>query len=465
MSSLGSILNIARSALTTHQTAVRIASQNVSNAQTEGYSRQVVQLVDTRPDITPIGRLGTGVRIQDITRIRDTTIDRNYRREAGREAGYTFRHEMLSEIEGIFGEPSDTGLSASLDAFFSSWSDLSNTPSGDTARRVIIQRSQALASNLNSFAARIDDVAQTTRSKVDTAVSEVNRITQQIASTNELIVREEAGGTTASDLRDQRDRLIDSLSKLASVRATERSNGTVSVIVENSLVVEGAAYKSLVAAGEPPTVTVNGTTLSFANEGSHLGEMISALNTRIPAITQRLDDLAEALVVQTNAIHNAGFLPDGTAAGDFFDAAATTARTINVTATSAQVAAGLSSTSPNDNQVALAIAAMRKPASENTIGQTIWTAGQAALLGGLSAQEHYRSTVTDLAVDTRIAEDSATVFSTLATQLDLRRQSVSGVSVDEELIRVMQHQQSYTAAAKLVNVVDEMLSTVIDLKR
>lgn len=465
MSSLGSILNIARSALSTHQTAVRIASQNVSNAQTEGYSRQVVRLTDTRPDITPIGRLGTGVRIEDISRVRDTTMDRNYRREAGREAGFSFRFDMLTEIEGIMGEPSDTGLSAALDAFYDSWSDLSNHPTGDTPRRVVIQRSETLASTLNSFAVRIDDIAQTTRSKVDTAVAEINRITGQIATTNELIVREEASGLTASDLRDQRDRLVDSLSKLASVRATERANGTVSVIVENSLVVEGATSKALTAAGEPPVVQANGTNLTFASEGSKLGEMVAALNTRIPEITARLDELAEGLVVQTNALHNAGFLPDGTAAGDFFDPAGVTARTINVVATSATVAAGSSATAPNDNQIALAISAMRRGAAENTIAQGIWTPAEAAMLGGISAQEHYRSTVTDLAVDTRIAEDSATVFSTLASQLDLRRQSVSGVSVDEELIRVMQHQQSYTAAAKLVNVVDEMMSTVIELKR
>lgn len=465
MSSLGSILNIARSAISSHQTAVRIASQNISNAQTEGYSRQSVRFVDANPDITPLGRLGTGVRIQDISRVRDATLDNNFRQENGRSLGFGLRDDLLGRIEEIFGEPSDTGLSSALDEFFNGFSDLSNDPTSEPARRVVIQRANNLAGKLNGFAARIDDIVRTTRERVDISVAEINRLTSQIADTNRLIVQEEATGQTASDLRDQRDRLLDSLSGLAKIRVSERTNGSVSVIVENSLVVEGQMAKTMTAVGEPPAIQVNGVNLTLATEGSTLGEMVNALNTRIPTVSGRLDELANALVVQTNALQNAGFLTDGTAGGDFFDAAATTARSIRVTTTYDQVAASSSATQPNNNQIALAIAGMRHPAAQNTIASSIWTAGEAGLLGGLSSQEHFRATVTDLAVEKRIAEDSSTVYSTLAGQLDLRRQSVSAVSIDEELIRVMQHQQSYTAAAKLVNTVDEMIMTVLDLKR
>jgi flagellar hook-associated protein 1 len=465
MSTIGGILNIARSAIHAHQTAVRIASQNISNAQTEGYSRQRVSMVDSDPDITPLGRMGTGVRIYDISRVRDTLLDNSYRRESGKSASFETRHELLGRVEEILGEPSDAGLAANLDAFFSSWSDVANNTSSDPARRLAVQRGSEVANALRSFTNRLDEMVQGARSRVTTTVDEINRLTQQVATTNELIVREEATGFTASDLRDQRDRLVDSLSKLASVRSTERPNGTLAVHIENVLIVDGSSSKDLSAVGEPPVVKVGGMTMSLASEGSVLGELVRMLDTHIPGVQQRLDDLAEGLVVQTNALHTAGFKQDGTAGGNFFDPTGTTARSISVVAAYTDVAASDSATQPDNNRIALAMAAMRNAPAENTIAQGIWTTAEAGILGDISAGEHYRVTIADLAVQTRLAEDSTTVFSTLSSQLELRRQSVSGVSTDEELVRLMQHQQAYTAAARIITTVDEMIQTILDLKR
>lgn len=465
MSTIGSILNIARSAIHAHQTAVRISSQNISNANTEGYSRQRVRLVDSDPDITPLGRLGTGVRIFDIARVRDTLLDVGYRREAGRAAGFEMRQDLLGRIEQILGEPSDIGLAATLDAFHAAWGDLANQPTNETARRMVVQRAEQVASTLQGFSTRLDELAQTTRARLTTSVGEINRLTAQIAKVNDLIAREEAGGLTASDLRDQRDRLVDSLSELASVRVIERGNGKIAVMVENAIVVDGGEYKALSADGEPPVVRSGSATLSLAREGSVLGELVGMLTESIPAMQQRLDALAEALVVQTNALHAAGFLRDGTAAGAFFDPANVSARNISVIVTEAGVAASDAAGEPNNNRIALAMAAMRHGADQNEIALGIWTPAEAAMLGGLSLADHYRGTVSELAVKTRHAEDSTLVFGALASQMEIRRQSVSGVSTDEELIRVMQHQQAYTAAARLVTVVDEMVQTVLDMKR
>lgn len=465
MSTLGSILNIARSAIHAHQTAVRVGSQNIANAQTEGYSRQRVRLVDSSPDITPIGRLGTGVTIHDVARVRDTLLDTSFRRESARSASFDLRQDLLGQIEAVLGEPSDTGLAASLDAFFSSWSEVAAHPSDPTARRMVVQRAEQLGSQLRSFSTQLDDLVQSTRTRLTTSVGQINDLAKEVASLNELIVREEATGITASDLRDQRDRLLDSLSQFASIKVTERSNGSVTLMVENAIVVEGNDWKQLSAAGEPPVVTVGAATLRVSSEGSVLGELVATLQTRLPGVQQRLDDLARGLVVQTNALHNAGFRPDGSHGGDFFDSTATTARDIRVIATAESIAASDDATQPANNRIALAMAGMRDRPANNAIASGIWTPAEANAFGGLSAAEHYRATVTDLGVQTRMAEDSAAVYETLASQLDLRRQSISGVSVDEELIRVMQHQQAYTAAARLVNVVDEMMQTILELKR
>src|SRR5690606_35588032 len=164
----------------------------------------------------------------------------------------------------------------------------------------------------------LDQMVQATRGRLETTVQEINRTTGQIAKINGMIVSEESGGTTASDLRDQRDRLVDSLAKLGAVRTTERENGTVAVFLENALVVDGMNAKPIAAAGEPPIVTLGSSTLHPAAEGSVLGELVTSLTTRIPGIQTRLDDLAGALVVQTNALQRAGFQTNGDAGVDFF---------------------------------------------------------------------------------------------------------------------------------------------------
>lgn len=465
MSSLGSILNIARNAIAANQTAVRIASHNIANAGTEGYTRQVAQMVETRPDRTPLGRLGTGVRIYDIARVRDALLDSSYRREAGQSASFDLRHELLGRIEEVLGEPSDTGLASSLDAFYGSWSDLAKDPGNAATRSVVIQRAEHVASTLNGFSMSLDQLAQATRGRLETTVQEINRTTEQIAQINGIIVSEEASGTTASDLRDQRDRLLDSLSKMGAVRTIERENGTAGVFLENALVVDGSNARSIAAAGEPPMVTLGSAALRPAAEGSVLGELVATLTTRIPAVQGRLDELAEALVVQTNALQTAGFQTNGAAGINLFDPTRTTARNIMVVGTSDTLATSDNVAEPFNNRIALATAAMRSKPSQNAIAQGIWTPAQAGLLGDSSAGEHYRTTVTELAVKTNLAADSAIVHGTLVEQIETRRKSVSGVSTDEELIKVMQHQQAYTAAARLVTVVDEMMQTVLGLGR
>jgi flagellar hook-associated protein 1 len=237
------------------------------------------------------------------------------------------------------------------------------------------------------------------------------------------------------------------------------------VMVEQALVVDDGSFRPLTVAGEPPVVKQGGTMVRVGVQGGPLGEMMQLLEHGIPGIRQRLDTLARGLVVQTNALHNAGFLESGDPAGNFFDPDGVTAATIRVVAQPHQVAASDAPGQPANNRIAAALAAMTGRPENNEIALGIWTPAEADALGGRSASEFYRVMVIDLAGQIRIAEDSATIHGTLAHQSDMRRQSVSGVSTDEELIRVMQHQQAYTAAARLVTVVDEMIQTVLDMKR
>ncbi len=135
--SIGSILNMARSGMNAQQTAIQIASQNISNADNTGYSRQTVNLAASLPTLFPYGDIGTGVDIKSVTRSRDVMLDTSYRQSAGAQAGADATSSALGQVQNIFGEPSDTGLSASLDAFWGSWSTLAQDPTNGAAKAVV----------------------------------------------------------------------------------------------------------------------------------------------------------------------------------------------------------------------------------------------------------------------------------------------------------------------------------------
>lgn len=472
--SIGSILNMARTAMNAQQMAIQIASQNISNATTTGYSRQRVELTTSLPTVFPYGTIGTGVSVQTITRARDTLLDATFRNDSGAATAADTTNTALSQVQSVFGEPSDTGLSASLDAFWSAWSDLSNDPTNNAAKSVVVEAGSHVASTLNQFASQLDSLDQNNREGMNSDVGQANQISQHIAVLNRQIVSAESNGNTANDLRDARDNLLDQLSTLVGGQVIERSNGGVAVYVSGRMLVDGTTANTLqMNDGQPPTVSFGPSLQPVEGFGGSLGARIDVSANRIPAMMTRLDALASTMVKTVNAIHSAGTVftgnpPVAGAAGNFFAVTnpppagvdpLLTARGMRLdpTLSAATVAAsGAGAAGPGDNSVALALSGLRGTAVAITdaSGATISTA---------SLSDFFTETVGTLATDTKAAQDESTVQSTLASNAQTRRQSVSGVTTDEELIDVISHQHAYQSAARLVQVVSDMMQTLVTL--
>ena len=472
MSTFGSILSIARSAIHAHQTAIQVTSHNVANAETPGYTRQRATLEQSYPVRTPMAVLGSGVRVGDVGQVRDRLLDATYRHDASQSAGFGLRRDLLGQIEGVFNEPSDAGFAATLDRFWGAWSDLANAPTNASAREVVLQRGGQVAAALNGFSTRLAELTADTGRRLDESVRRLNGLAAQVAELNGQIVGLESGGSTANDLRDLRNTLLDGMATLAGTQVHERADGSVAVTIQGQTIVDGTAAKSLVHAGSPPAVRV-----SFATDpdpiglvGGELGAMVEVLNVDVPRTRAQLDELAAGLVQAVNAAHRAGWSPsadpvaDGTVptapAGwsgsgiDFFDPAGVSAASIALSASvkgdRGMVAAGAVYGGTGDNAVARELAALRD--------RGVAVGGATRPLGA-----HYAETVHGVALATSAADGSATVFETLAAQAELRRQSVSGVSTDEELVALMRHQQAYVAATRLVTAADEMAQAILGM--
>ena len=502
--SLGSVLSVARQALAVQQNVIQTAGHNIANAETPGYSRQRVELSAMHPQTLPYGTVGTGVQVNDIRRSRDVLLDVTWRKEVGGSASAGLRRDLLSNIENVLGEPSETGLSAAMDAMWSAWSDLAASPTSAAARAVVVQRAGTVATTLNGFDQRLNDFRQQTGLRLTDTISQFNALAKQIAQVNGQIVSAEVSGNQAPDLRDQRDLLIDQMAQLGDVRVFEAENGSAQVLVGNNLVVDGVTAKEfrIAAPRDATDISVNIALVGDPARpllpfGGKIGEMVSVLNGSLRDTQDRLDALATTLARAVNAVHGAGADANGDPAGALFvdkgsntfdptgdpfrlptvTPGTITARTIGIRAaiqTNPQLLATTSSaTRPADNDVALAMAALRTNASVTVAnGAPPLTVTVTHLLRGqdparptttVSLGEHYRAAASSLGTQVRDATSEATVRQTLADQADQRRAAMSGVNMDEELTTLMRAQQAYAAAAKVVAAADEMMQTLVQM--
>jgi flagellar hook-associated protein 1 len=482
--SIGSILSVARTALNAHQTVIQTAGHNIANAETAGYTRQRVDLAPGHPERWPYGSVGTGVFIDNVTRARDELLDVSYRREASGAAASSLRHELLGSVEAVLGEPAEDGLAAAMDAFWSSWSDLANNPTSAAARSVVQQRGAAVTRILNSFDGRLTDIRQQASLRLDNAVTEVNTLSDQIATLNGRIVEAEVGGKSANDLRDERDRAIDSLAKFGDLRVIPNRDGSVQVVLGSNTMVDGISTRRLAVTETAGTFRVH-----FENSGEPMlpiggsvTGMVDFLNEDLADLQGRLDALASSLASQVNTQHRLGQTFDGSgtasAAGDFFHPGdpdltnppallPVTARNLRLSDAVLDSATAIAASAaapgpgqvagPGNNEIALALAGFRTaPATVSYV-----TAGGVTETDSFA--DFYRESASRLGTQVKDAESSAAVHSTLADQAERRRISTSGVNMDEELTMLMRAQQAYAAAAKVISAADEMMRVLAEM--
>lgn len=492
MSTLGKILSNAGQALQAHQKATQVAGHNIANALTEGYSRQRAELTTAHPLQTQHGTIGGGVRLADITRARDSLLDLTVRREFANAAGYQLRYQTLGQIEATLLELGDQGFGATLDAFWDAWGDLASHPGNDAARLMVQARGEQVAGHLQRIATGIDELWASSAERLTDAVDNLNRIATEIADLNRQIISAEAGGGTAADLRDARDRALDELARISPVQVIERQNGGVGVTVGGITLVDDTVTRTLRVDLEPGDISVvrtdNGTRLQ--ESAGQLGALTDLLNDELPGLRTQLDNLARGIVQSVNELHAQGVArPIDPATGQpatgipFFhvedgDLANVHAGNIRlgdlVASDPAYIAIGSGSNGPGNGgdflagktDIALAIAQLRDAPLRSDPNHPdadpddpYWN----NVLGNSTISSYYQGIVTGLGQKVAVARSGVEAHETLANQAVVRRESVSGVSTDEEMIRLIQSQTAYQAAARVITTVDEMLQTLLNI--
>ncbi|MBI5170865.1 MAG: flagellar hook-associated protein FlgK [Candidatus Eisenbacteria bacterium] len=453
---LQSMLSIARSALFAHQRAMDVTSHNIANVNTPGYSRQRLLLSPATPLVEPLYTVGRGVDAVGLQRSRDSFYDATYRSDNGRLGLATGMRDYLGQIETSLNEPSDSGISSSLDGLFRSLSDLSGDPANHTNRELVVSAANRLVNQLHALDTQLGRIQQEALDHLNVQVKDVNVLTARIADLNNKIQSSGGAQHSVPDLQDQRDALVDELSSKMNVRVLDRGDGTIGLIAGDTILVDGAQHTDIsvttVGSGYGIVPAIGGAPID--PQSGSLKALTSVTQTQLPAAKAKIDQLASALVTEFNAAHTAGYTLGGSTNVAFFDPAGTTAGSIQLSAairTSSDNIAASANGAAGNGDVAGRLAALA-------------TTGVGSL-GGRTLREHYVIMAAGIGLDVSNAEADISAEQALVDRADQARESVSGVNVDEEMISLITQQQAYQAAARLVSVADSMMQEMLGMFR
>lgn len=451
-------LEIGRRALISSQLAMNTVGHNMANANTPGYTRQRVNISSTSPAETNWGNAGTGVEITSIQHIRDLFLSGQYRNENGSLGSWEFAEKSVAQIESFFNEPQENSLGSALDEFWQCWSAVAANADNTQGRNNLLDKANVLVNNFHQLNRKLTNLRQTIDNELSSSVANLNQIGSQIALLNRQITSQEVEGHKANDLRDQRDLLIDELSSYLDVNVIENYNGSVTVAIGAMAFVEGDGYQrlstELVKDGEASYTKIvwnsNKAAVNFKN--GTFSSMLQVRDKMIPDYQSKLDRLAQGIAENINTLHVTGYTLDNTTGVNFFDPESITAGTIQINSAVLgnpdMIAAASAADKPADGAVAEAISVMIN--------------GTRLMPNSTTIREFYGGIVGGLGTESLEAANNTENYKLLVNQIENQRQSVQGVSLDEEMTNLVRFQSAYEAAARVITVMDEALDTLIN---
>ncbi len=502
-------LETARRGMFTQQGALHTTGHNIANASTPGYTRQRVNFTQTEPypgaglNMPQLpGQVGTGVAAGSVQRVRESFLDVQYRGENNKLGYWETRAESYTKMEEIMNEPSDSGLSATMDQFWQSLQDLAVNPGNPGARSVVRQRALAVTETFNYLSGSLTGIRADLKNEVTITEKEINSLSEQINNLNNQIADVEPHGLLPNDLYDERDRLIDQLSSLVNIKVDySMSGGKPSPLAEGKVnitildakgsslgqLVNGTGFNKLTVAFDGSddsvkTVSVGTTQVDFQKftSSGKLKALVESYGYEkasgevagvYPDMLSELDNMAYMFAYQFNLQHQSGATPNqmnGTstaATPEFFS---------DVKNGSVDIG--------NKNGIAgrLTISAEIGASLDNiaTSSGSNPTMGDASNIKALadiinkpfkygnntdsSFRNYYEVLVGGMAVESQEAARLSVNSGTLRQAVEERRMSVSAVSIDEEMTNMIQFQHAYNASARMISLQDELLDKIIN---
>lgn len=464
MAGLSSVMEIAKNTLLSSQVMLQTASHNIANADNKTYARQKTVMATNPPYQGQEGYIGTGAYVQGIVQERDEFIERRLMSSISQEAQYKTQSTQLSNIESSVWDNGEQGISLALGNFWDAWEGVNSNPTGTSEKTLLTQATQSLASAIQDTYNSMVDSATSTEGEIKDASDQANSLLSDIAKYNSEIVAAEAGGSgqPANDLRDLRYQAMTKLAEIIPIKSAEEANGAVTLTIQN-----GSDDITLVSGDQAGALQYDDTshTLSYTDSQqasySHTslsgGSIQGLLNVYTSAGTShdlnfvlanpndssltyldRLNAFAASLVNNSNSTHSQA------GGSNVFDA-------------------GVISASFNAGEIK--VDSNFTPDAGQALNMADLQNKTMPELNNTEFSGYLANIQQKIGIDQQNASTQSESLGVLRQQIESQQQSVSGVSIDEEMVSILQYQQVYQAAAKIIQQSAEMLNTVIQMVR
>lgn len=470
--------NSAVSGLLASQRSLYTTNHNIDNANTKGYSRQEIEQRATKPFNMPgIGFLGTGTEIHNVERVRDSFVDFKYWNEIAPKAEWEIKKNQLLEIEKLMAEPTDNSFRRYMDDFYGSLDEMSKNSSDMSYREPVKQNAMAFTKHINETAKKLENMKRETNYEIRTEIKTINGLSQEIVGLNKQIYSSEVSGKKANDLRDKRELLVDEMAEIVPIKVNESSDGKYKVSVGGMAIVDHI-YTNEVSLKEVKNANDTEYKIVWENGGEvnlksgrlkGLMDMMTGNGENnsyrgVPYYTKQLDDFAREFAKGFNSVHKEGYgLASQNPAGDFFVDADNS--DVNITAANITLsneiledirnigAAGNKGGSSEDNINLLKLINQRE-------NKEFFKKNKDVSQG--TPDDFIKSILSSMAVDSLQANRLYDTQELMQKNIETKRQSISGVSLDEEMADMVRFQHVYIASSKMISTMDMLIDVTVN---
>lgn len=323
-------IEIGKRSLMAHSTQIQTAGHNISNADTEGYSRQRVIVKSFEPIYRPDleramvpGQIGQGCDVESINRIKDELLESRIVEQKNVESYWETRDKYYSMIESVYNEPNDVSVRTNMDKFWQGWQELSTYPESDAARLAVVVRGQTLTNSIQQQYKSLRGIGDQINGDIEAVVKQVNDLSRQIASVNAEIVRSKGLGDNPNDLMDRRDLLVEKLSSLINVTVTQKDPDEFMVHTDGQIIVQGSLARQIETVGQLDNngygkLMWSDTKLDAEFHGGTLGALVELRDKDIRTEIQSLNTMALNFADLVNDVHRNAIGKNNTTGLDFF---------------------------------------------------------------------------------------------------------------------------------------------------
>jgi flagellar hook-associated protein 1 FlgK len=440
-------------ALEVSEGALNATSNNISNSNTPGYTREIPEISESPETFSGGAVTGGGVSLNGLQSVRDELLNLQIQQQTSAQSSADAESSALQQVQTNF---STTGndIASTFSAFSSDLAQLSASPSSTSAQSAVISSGQNLAESFNTTANSLTTEQSAMNTQVTQTVSQINSLTQQIAQLNGQVSQLTAAGQDGGTAEDQRDQLVQQLSQLTGVSVTQSSDGEVITTGNGTPLVMGSQSYSLQTTtgsdGMQHVLDSNGTDITSTLQGGTLGGSIQTRDQVIPSYLTQLNTLASQFASAFNAAQAKGYDSNGNVGQNFF----------SVPASIAGAAAGITVSITDPSQIAIS--------SDGTAGSNGNVANLSAALtnalpSGQTPAQAYANLVFQVGNDASNSSSQSTAIGQNILQLTNQQSSVSGVSIDEETTNLIRYQTAYEAAARIVSTIQQLTTDTLDM--